>query len=167
MNWTAIGSLAELVGAIAVVASLLYVGRQVRHTVKAAEVEGIESLQRLMAEMALAVVADPELAELLMRVQYEGARREEMTKAERGRIGYLYFAVLATTNAFWERERAGLMSHEFMEGHVQRNTPLLVAPYFREVWPFMSPGFSPEFQTFVDTTWLAHSPEPRGSASTA
>ena len=31
MNWTMIGALGEMIGAIAVVASLLYVGRQVSH----------------------------------------------------------------------------------------------------------------------------------------
>ena len=167
MDWTAIGALGELIGAVAVVASLIYVGRQVRIAAKAAGIEGVEALQRQTADFAFTVAADSDLAELVVRVQTQGARREELSVAERGRIGYLYFALVSIQNALWERERAGLMSRELRDAQIQRNAALMVAPYFQDVWPFMSASFSPEYRAFIEATYLKtrlEAPDPYSTA---
>ena len=53
MNWEAFGSIAELLGAIAVVVSLFYVGRQVQISSKAVKAQSFQDLSMYLAEYAI------------------------------------------------------------------------------------------------------------------
>lgn len=61
MNWDALGAIAELVGAMAVVASLLYLALQVRAGTRASRVEAKLESARLLNNFMDALIQDPEL----------------------------------------------------------------------------------------------------------
>ncbi len=61
MDWTVIGAPGELVGAAAVVISLLYVGRELKHSSTVARVQGIQSTNEKLFDWALLIGSDPEL----------------------------------------------------------------------------------------------------------
>jgi len=155
MDWTAIGAIGELIGAVAVVASLIYVGRQVRHASLVASVEGIDQMKAKATDFALTIAADAQLAELVVQAQVHGTRRDDLDNAERARLGYIYFAALTMQQGLWERERAGLISRHVRDEQLQRGAELLAAPYFQDVWPFMRGSFPPQYCAFIESTYLA------------
>jgi hypothetical protein len=67
MNWDAIGAIAELAGALGVVASLVYLGTQIRHSAKASSVEAKLTTTGMHASVVDMLIADPVLNELFMR----------------------------------------------------------------------------------------------------
>ncbi|NNF13214.1 MAG: hypothetical protein HKN72_08325 [Gemmatimonadetes bacterium] len=74
MNWDAIGALGELVGAIAVVATLIYLGRQMRHASEESARNQSElsrtrydALNRELARSAAAWGATPEITDVMFR----------------------------------------------------------------------------------------------------
>ena len=67
MNWEAVGAVAELVGAIAVVVSLLYVASQVRESTRQARRDATRELASRISDVSLAVATNPELGGLLVR----------------------------------------------------------------------------------------------------
>ena len=153
MDWTAVGALGEVVGAGAVVASLLYLGRQIKHSAKVTAVEGIEASASKMVDWSLTISASPQLADLVIRVQIQGARRDDLSQAERGQAGYLYFSVLMNQAGMFERWRAGLMSEEAFRDYVGRTTGFLGAPYLKDVWPHMRGSFPDRYRDFVERTY--------------
>lgn len=154
-----VGALGEMVGAGAVVASLLYLGHEVRHSRSLASVEGVEALTTKTVDFALTISRDPELADLVMRVQTEGVRRNELDRGERGRLGYLYFSVVLLQAGMFERWRNGLVSNEAFETYSLRAEGLLAAPYFRDVWPYIAPSYAVEFRVWVEQRFGLSAPE--------
>jgi hypothetical protein len=67
LNWTAVGAIAELLGAIAVVMSLLYVAAQVRESTRQARRDATRDLAARISDVSLAVAADAELGELFVK----------------------------------------------------------------------------------------------------
>ena len=69
MNWEATGAIAELVAAIAVVASLVYLALQVRHGIATARSTAYQEIYRDLRESFTAADYDPILKQKLGRKQ--------------------------------------------------------------------------------------------------
>ena len=67
MNWDALGAIAELVGALAVVASLLYIAVQVRAGTRASRVQSKLESVRLLNDFIDSMIKNPELNALWNR----------------------------------------------------------------------------------------------------
>jgi len=67
MNWQAIGVVAEIVGAVAVVASLFYVGRQMKQTALAIRGQTFEGLSSATNESTRLFLSDPQLIDITKR----------------------------------------------------------------------------------------------------
>lgn len=66
MNWDALGAIAELMGAGAVVVSLLYLATQVREGAREARRDATRELAARVSDVSLAVATNPELGQLLV-----------------------------------------------------------------------------------------------------
>jgi hypothetical protein len=67
MNWDAIGAIAEGLGAVGVIVSLLYVARQVGASTRASAVESKLASTRSYTDFLTELVRSPELNELFLR----------------------------------------------------------------------------------------------------
>ena len=67
MNWDAIGAIGEIVGAIAVVATLLYLARQTRVTGKATVSASRSASAMAIAELDREIARDPQLAQVFLK----------------------------------------------------------------------------------------------------
>ena len=71
MNWEAIGAVAEILGASAVVASLLYLALQMRHSATATQAVTRGTFAQLTTNVLLQIASDAELASIFRRGQNE------------------------------------------------------------------------------------------------
>jgi len=87
MNWDAIGAIAELLGAIGVIGSLIYVASQVKASTVASRVESKLRLTENMVNYGDLLISSPELNELMIegRKGIDGLSKNE----------YLQFSNLA------------------------------------------------------------------------
>ncbi len=148
MNWEAIGAISETIGAVGVVASLLYLASQVRASARASAVEAKLESTRLLNDFIDYLIESPELNDLFLRglADLDSLSRED----------YLRFSNMSL-KAFWF----------FSAGHFQFRNGTLDAHEFHEVRTVMrywlrSPGcrawweklgresVSPVFRDFVD-----------------
>lgn len=67
MNWDAIGAIAEAVGAVGVIASLIYLALQVRASTRASAVEAKLASSRMYTDFLVMLVQKPELNDVLLR----------------------------------------------------------------------------------------------------
>ena len=68
MNWDAVGALAELLGAIGVIVTLLYLAVQVRYAKHQLEINGVYSRAQTSLGILSPMVNDPKMTELLLEV---------------------------------------------------------------------------------------------------
>ena len=55
MDWDALGAIAELAGALGVIASLIYLGTQIRHNTRASSVEAKLATTGMLTEFTYAL----------------------------------------------------------------------------------------------------------------
>lgn len=65
MNWDAIGAIGEIIGAVAVLATLVYLARQVTHSVNLARAQQNKGLMDSYGGWNALIVTEPEIARLL------------------------------------------------------------------------------------------------------
>lgn len=66
MNWDAVGALAELIGAVAVIATLIYLSIQIRQNTRANEIESSQGNLDQGVSWMNNLIQDPSLAELYL-----------------------------------------------------------------------------------------------------
>src|SRR5687768_12749763 len=91
MNWDAVAALAEILGAIGVIASLLYLSQQVRQNTEATRLAMSHSISAAVRDWNRPLVEDA----ALMRVFYLGVEGStELDEAERARFLQLCWSFL-------------------------------------------------------------------------
>ena len=148
MNWDAVGALAEAIGAIGVIASLLYLASQVRASARASAVEAKLQSTRLLSELLESWIRDPELNDLFLRGSDD---LESLSKEEYHRFSNLCL------KAFWffSAARFQFRTKTLSESDWRENEVALQfwlnRPGVRAWWEkFGRASFGAAFQDFVD-----------------
>ena len=147
MNWNMLGALGEIVGALGVIVTLLYLARQVR----AASLEGQRSRYNELSTSITGISRDWSLSDSLSDIMYRGLR--DPSNLEPHEIFRFYSSVFGAMRA-WEasyhysRERG---VHDWgAEGLRATMASLMAFPGIQHYWAERSSWFSPEFQTEVE-----------------
>jgi len=108
MNWEAIGAIGEILGAIAVVATLIYLAIQIKQSTRVARSATRQAIAESAQTLANDVINAPEMADILVR----HFRGEELTPAESLRLqGRCYRDMRHWENIYYQ-VREGLLSEE-------------------------------------------------------
>lgn len=149
-----LGALGEVVGALAVVVSLLYVAYQVRQSASQIELNS----RHLRASMYHAtndnfyrwyalVAQDAELASLWTR----GLRGEPLSPEERTRVYSAFAMLLLAFESNFEQRRLGTVKRDALVVSAPVLVRLLATPLLRQWWERQAPTvLTPEFRAAVD-----------------
>lgn len=147
MDWTAVGAVGELLGAVAVVATLLYLARQVRQSNRIARAEAYRAAMLKAADMMENWCQDPEWLTQFVRMRFQRLRRGDMTAEERAKAGIHMQAMVWMYAAIHRDVQVGILppsAYETMPSESFRT------PYMKEVWPLLRPDHSKEFCEFFE-----------------
>lgn len=139
-----LGAIGEIIGAAAVVASLLYLAVQIRQGSRIAKASTTQALLGYSAQMNTAAAGNvaPVMAKVLSG--------EELAPDER----YQYFAyMLATFAQSWQAHHQytnGMLEREVFEAYERRTLSFLVRPNARDFWKRNRFRFSTTFCEYVD-----------------
>jgi len=86
MNWEAIGAIGEIVGAIGVIITLVYLAVQIRSSARATEAQVHANLSFEMESLAVALAQDDTLADAMSLALREG----DLTDAQRTKLGWWF-----------------------------------------------------------------------------
>ena len=89
MNWDSVGAIGELLGAVAVVVSLIYLGRQVRQNTTAVRTGNATTMQNNFQKLAKLFYTDTAMTEVVLQAM-ESDR--DLTPAQR-HGAYAYFSI--------------------------------------------------------------------------
>lgn len=146
MNWDAIGAIGEIIGATAVVISLLYLASQIRHQNSEARLAAMHDISAGFRD-TLGTIADGVMADVIHSavVDYESLSPADSLRliAGIGRVFRLW------EEAYFLHEAGRLESRMWKSMLSQFNGYLSVRP-FAEVWAIRKQYFDEEFRIFVD-----------------
>jgi len=139
---------AEIIGASAVVISLIYVGFQVQQNTKAVQSTVHQSLVDHVFEVEGAILTNPDLAAIIVKSE-SGA--ESLTAAERLRLEtYLTFSFVNWESAYLNFQR-GLMDERLWQTWDRSNYPDESARSYFEFWQKHRDWYDDSFANHVDT----------------
>jgi hypothetical protein len=106
MNWDALGAIAELLGAIAVVATLAYLSVQLRQNTASVRTSSAAAHSEAMRSLNIAVAQDAEL----VRLYWAGlANRAALTDEDRRRFDFLIGATTQGMEQMWRFHEEGVI----------------------------------------------------------
>ena len=131
MNWDAIGAVGEILGALAVVGSLIYVGRQFRHS-------STHSLHSLYAQTVSNFSANPANADVIFRGNNDPS---QLTDSERYHYTMLLHDLHNAVSVNWEQYQRGLINEEAKDRLLKVAALYISSPGGRAWWTGELNGF--------------------------
>ena len=147
MEWDAVGAIGEMVGALAVVVSLGYVGVQIRQNTQATRDLAAQNLTAADAEVNYMLAGDAELARIVQDGVFD---HQALNEYDQFRFNALFFALYSQYDFAYRRFKAGKLdpvSWQKMEYEIPLYLHLAGACRW---WEQDKPRFTNEFVEFVD-----------------
>jgi len=148
MDWIAVGAIAEIVGAIAVVLTLAYLALQVNHATQAARRAAVAEAVSAIRE-ANAHLADDPAAATIFRKGVDGLENLS-TEEEKVQFGILTFNLFKTCEHLHYQWVVGAMDSEVWGGWEWHMKGYLMFPGNRQWYEERRRSFSSRFQGWVD-----------------
>ena len=138
INWEAIGAVAEILGAVAIVVTLLYLAKQTQVNSRAAVSTSRTASAIAISEIDRAIACDPELARIVNQ-------SFEDPKADYDNLDWLRFITFARSLFYlyedsYIQSLSGTTDPEAADIHVAACIALIEFPAWREFWEVESRG---------------------------
>lgn len=142
-----IALIADIIQAVAVVATLIFVGVQVRYRTRIARMTAAQNSAQLLAQNLGRVTDSPDLAELL-----SGGRGdlEDFTDAERLRVSNFVATGFRHLEVLHAHRRYDIFEEELWQGAAGRLRRMLANPRIRDWWEDSKEIYAASFGHHVD-----------------
>ena len=147
MNWEAIGAVGEILGAIAVIGSLLFVGMQIRGNTRATQAAAAHNLTNTFNGVIRSITKDPEMSRIWVQ---QSTDISALSANDHQRLMVLCGMVLKSCEDVFQHHQLGQMSDEIWDGW---QTLIMTTCSFagvRHYWQHRRDFYSRSFQAFVD-----------------
>ncbi len=160
MNIMELGAIGELVGGVAVIGSLLYVGFQIRAAHQTFHLSSFGHVKDQFNAVNMTIAAHPELGELFTN---GAASFDDLGAAEQLRFGFIGFAYFNILERLYMEHRARIGSGAW-EVETTLITALLALPGVAQWWRQNTVSFGPEFRSHIDQLLDAQERQPAEGA---
>lgn len=137
-----IATTADVVGAVGVIASMLYLAIQVRQNTRTTQSATLQSLSSRLTERLLLVATESDLAELIA-LDWE---TEELDAVQRIRITYWISAILVDLSDMYNQYRLCVIPYSSLQSRVKvMRQRLFQTEIGLQVWTNLRPIYAPDF----------------------
>jgi hypothetical protein len=151
MNWEAIGAVSELIGAIAVVVTLIYLAIQIRQNTQAIRLDTGHDITEEYRDIFALMAENRELASLVERAASDFESIQGTDKVQYYALNSNFVRALENAYIQWSE---GALDHRHWSGMKRMLSDYARIPAFREYWTNRKHWFSKEFQDFMETEIL-------------
>ena len=145
MDWEAVGAVAELGGAIGVIASLFYLAAQIQRNSTTVEAATASSISESSQQRLLAVAQTPELADAIRKMQIG----EELTGCEATQLAFFFRAMVRSIENTFTQYQRGMIGLEVWRGH-ESLLQAVRLPEASSWWASERESYDPKFRTIID-----------------
>jgi hypothetical protein len=143
MNWDAVAAAGQVIGAGGIIATLIYLARQIKQNTKAMRMSVAHSTAMDARDWNKPLLADADLALVFQDPS-------SLSKKEAARFMELCFSLLRMfENAHYQFQN-GTLDAEIWDGYRRLYIAYAKAPGFQAYWKERRQTFRPEFQAFID-----------------
>ena len=146
MNWDALAAVGELIGAVAVLASLLYLANQVRQNTEVARSAARQGIAESAMSEVSSIIDNADLARLLFR-EISG---ETLEDHEDYRVQLFTFRSLRFYENCHYQYRNGMLEDEEWEAFRYNLSLLFELRMYNHFWVGHERQFTPVFRAFVE-----------------
>lgn len=158
MNWDAIGAVGEIVGALAVFLTLVYLALQIRQNTSAVRASALDSSITAVGAIRQAVFSSSEVADIYLRGL---ASIDNLDQVERDRFRLILNNILwSLWNVYSQASYAGLSTSTW-ESQRTLIGRILTTPGGQWFWSSYSEEFEQSFREEVDGIVEAMLPDPQ------
>ena len=151
MNWDAIGAIAEMLGSIAVVVTLVFLAAQLRSNSAMVRNSVLQSQASAMSDWASRLAGDPELYDLYRRGLLD---ESDLTKEERGRFDMLLIQVFQSVGTLHQQHVNGGMDKATWVANLRTMGASFDTPGGRASWDRQKYMLDDRFQAEVEAFFL-------------
>jgi hypothetical protein len=149
MNIESMANYADVIGGIAVIVSLIYVGIQIRRNAKSSQSQANQSAHESLANVSLEVAKDSDLSSLTRKGMIAF---EKLTEEEQFRFVMLMITVFRRfENIFYQYEK-GFLEEELWDGYKQSMLLYFYTSGGQAFWNLRGEHFSGLFRNYLDST---------------
>ena len=152
MNWEAIGAIGEIVGALSVVVSLIYLARQMRTSNKLARSEAFRNANSQVNAINTTFGTDPTFHQTFRKIS-NGAHRNELEPNERTMADFYLVSACNIYDQLSRDVREGILDSSAKDF---AGKGLFELPYFAEVWPLLKQQLNSEFVSEMERDFGLH-----------
>ena len=158
MNWDAIGAIGEVLGAVAVLLTLIYLALQIRQNTLAIQSAAAQDVHENFAEWYASTQSDPVLIDLSAKGMKDYS---SLSDIERGQFIALFMSFcIHFQNAFYKWQE-GSLSPELWRGWEYVSMNMLSTPGGKEFWNDRDYLFADAFQLYIREEIMARAPHPK------
>jgi hypothetical protein len=143
MNLNDLANVAQIIAAVGVVGSLIYLGVQIRGNTKVVSAQARHSISEFILRIAL---FRAEHADRFAKLE-SGA---ELTDGDRQFRYWSHIQFLLHGETYFHQHDLGLMPDSHWRPYAKYATRYVQSPGFREVWDEIGPAFSEDFARWID-----------------
>ncbi len=145
MNWNAISAIADVIGVIAIVVSLIYVSVQIKQNTKVARAATRQAISESTENLGSDLISNGEIAEIFVK-HLSG---KELSPVENLRLQARCYRDMQHWENIHYQYSEGLVSKDQWEGFRKNLFSLLAIDAYREYWEHESFHYSDEFQAEI------------------
>ena len=148
MNWEIAALFAEIVSAIAVVISLIYLAVQIRHNTIATSASAHHQLVVTQSSANHSITDNPDVCELIDRANKDYA---SLSDAELIRLRFVMYEHFNQWQFAFATSRKSILERELLETYSRGYTQVAATlPAFRNMWDICGSAYDPDFRSHVD-----------------
>ena len=144
MTLNDLANIAQIVAAVGVVVSLIYLAVQIRENTRVAGAQARQSISEFVLRIAL---FRAEQADRFAKI--ESGR--ELTEGDRQFRYWSHIQFLLHAETYFHHHGLGLMPDAHWRPYAKYFTKYMQSPGFTEVWDDIGPGFSEDFAQWINT----------------
>ena len=146
MNWEAIGAVAELLGALGVIATLVYLSIQIRQNTRMMKSTALQSIADTAVGISTTLATDPMLATSLIRAVND----EELEEDEKLRLWSWYGLNFRNFENYFVQHAAGVVTTDVFESRMESFKILLKSNQNLVYWERARHVHDTSFAEYVD-----------------
>ena len=154
-NWSAMGSIAEATAAVAVVVSLIYLGKQIRQNSRAVQATIEQESAKLINHNMMTIASSEELSRLYLQGAEDFA---SLTSTEKGRMLMLVTGITRTFEMLYRQYQTGHVSKEIWSGYEYLMKAVIQTDFFTHFWSMRENTYNAEFKNFVNNIDISDAP---------
>jgi hypothetical protein len=147
MNWEALGAIAELLAALGVIISLIYLAVQIRHGSASVRATMFLTSSTNQSELTSYIFQDSEMARIFRVGQRDIG---SLTEDEQTRFVSFFASLFRTYEQMFQQDRMGLLDPEIWEARREAMIRAFRQPGVQSMWRMRRHAFSRSFRDFLD-----------------